>query len=75
MEPTTAATQALGDAVGTVLEGVTEAGDLVWGIFTPLVNMISENALIFIPVGFAILAGAVGIGIKLIRKFGMRGKR
>ena len=72
---TQATTAALGDAVGTVLEGVTSAGEMVWGLFSEFISMIASNALIFIPVGLAILGGGIGIAIKVVRRFGVRGKR
>ena len=66
---------ALDDGVGTILEGVGSAGQMVWGLFSEFLTMITSNALIFIPVGLAVLAGGIGIAVKMVRKFGVRGKR
>ncbi len=65
----------LADGVGTILDGVGSAGQMVWGLFSNFLTMITSNALIFVPVGLAILAGAIGIAVKMVRKFGVRGKR
>lgn len=46
-----------------------------WGVFTDLINTIATNNLLLWPVIFAIVAGTVGLAIKLIRKFGVKGRR
>lgn len=45
------------------------------GVFTDLINTIATNNLLLWPVIFAIVAGTVGLAIKLIRKFGVKGRR
>lgn len=46
-----------------------------WGVFTDLIEMISSNNLLLWPVIFAIVAGTVGLAIKVVRKFGLKGRR
>ena len=65
----------LADGVGTVLDGVGSVGKIVWDVMKPMLDMISENAIIFIPVGFAILGTVIGIAISFFRKNGLRGRR
>jgi hypothetical protein len=61
--------------IGTILTSVGLALDMIWGLFSEFISMIATNALIFIPVGLALLAGCIGIATKVIRKFGVRGMR
>ncbi len=58
----------LASAIGT-------AATWFWGVFTDLINTIATNNLLLWPVIFAIVAGTVGLAIKLIRKFGVKGRR
>lgn len=46
-----------------------------WGLFTDFIEMISSNNLLLWAVAFAIVAGAVGLAIKVVRKFGLKGRR
>lgn len=57
---------------------ITEMGTVntfVWGLFQKFLTMIMDNALIAFPVLFAVLAAAIGIAVKVVRRFGVRGKR
>lgn len=65
----------------TILAGVTSiftslgsVATFVWGLFGDFLGMILGNALIAVPVLFSVLAGAIAIVYKLIRKFGVKGK-
>lgn len=58
-----------------IIESLGTVGTFVWGLFGDFLTMILENALIAFPVLFAVLAGAVFMVIKIIRKFGVKGKR
>lgn len=58
----------LASAIGT-------AAAWFWGVFTDLINTIATNNLLLWPVIFAVVAGTVGLAIKLIRKFGVKGRR
>lgn len=60
-------------AVGQIFSDIISVGELVWGLFTDFLGMITGNPIIFVPVLLAILAGAVGIAIKVVRRFGVRG--
>lgn len=46
-----------------------------WGLFTDFIGMISSNNLLLWSVAFAIVAGSVGLAIKVVRKFGLKGRR
>lgn len=46
-----------------------------WGLFSDFINMISSNNLLLWSVAFAIVAGSVGLAIKVVRKFGLKGRR
>lgn len=65
---TIASLSELAKAIGT-------AAAWFWGVFTDLINTIATNNLLLWPVIFAIVAGTVGLAIKLIRKFGVKGRR
>lgn len=70
------------EETGTLLSGVkaiiTQMGTVntfVWGLFQKFLTMIMENPLIAFPVLFAVLAAAVAIAVRVVRRFGVRGKR
>lgn len=65
---TLASLSAIATAIGT-------AAEWFWGVFTDLINIIATNDLILWPVIFAIVAGAVGLALKVIRRFGIKGRR
>ena len=44
-------------------------------IFGNLVDTIASNPLLLWSVGFAIVCGAIGVGLKVVRKFGLKGRR
>lgn len=46
-----------------------------WGLFKDFIEMISSNNLLLWSVAFAIVAGSVGLAIKVVRKFGLKGRR
>lgn len=46
-----------------------------WGVFTDLIVTIASNDLMLWPVVFAIVAGTVGLAIKVVKKFGLKGRR
>lgn len=71
METTTVAMATL----TTLATDVGTVGTWFWGIFSNLMNTVSSNALILWPIIFAIVAGAVGLGLKVVRKFGIKGRR
>lgn len=46
-----------------------------WGLFQDFIGMISKNNLLLWAVAFAIVAGSVGVAIKVVRKFGLKGHK
>ena len=47
----------------------------IWGIFENLVSTIASNTLLLWAVGLAIVCGAIGVGLRVVRKFGLKGRR
>lgn len=58
-----------------LIAGIKPALAFIWSIFTNLVNTIASNPLLLWSVGFAIVAGTVGIGLAVVKKFGLKGRR
>lgn len=58
-----------------LISGIKPALAFIWSIFTNLVNTIASNPLLLWSVGFAIVAGTVGIGLAVVKKFGLKGRR
>ena len=50
-------------------------GTWFWGLFGDFIEMISSNNLLLWSVVFAIVAGSVGLALKVVRKFGLKGRR
>ncbi len=55
--------------------GIADAGTWFWGVFTDLINTVASNDLLLWPVLLAVVAGTVGLAIKVIRSFGIKGRR
>ena len=66
---------ALANGVGTIITDMGTVNTFVWGLFQKFLTMIIENPLIAFPVLFALLAAAILIAVKVVRRFGVRGKR
>lgn len=58
-----------------IATGIGSVSTWFWGIFTDFVDMIASNNLLLWMVIFAIVAGTVGLAIKVVRKFGIKGRR
>lgn len=58
-----------------IITSITTVSTWVWGLFSDFLGMIIANPLIAFPILFAILAGGVGVVLKMVKKFGVRGKR
>lgn len=58
-----------------ISEGIGSVSTWFWGIFKDFVDMIATNNLLLWMVIFAIVAGTVGLAIKVVRKFGIKGRR
>ena len=61
--------------LSSIKTGVVEISTWFWGIFGDIFDVIVSNSLILWPVIFAIVAGVIGLGINVIRRFGIRGRR
>lgn len=57
-----------------VTSGITSAAAWIWTLFSSIVTMIMENALIAYPVIFALACMGIMFVVKIVRSFGMRGK-
>ena len=62
-------------ALTTIATNIATVATWFWGIFTNLINVITSNDLILWPVILAIVMGALGMAVKVIRKFGIKGRR
>lgn len=62
-------------SLASIASSIGEAATWFWDIFTDFINTIASNDLLLWPVILAIVAGVVGLAIKLIRKFGIKGRR
>lgn len=58
-----------------IISSIGNVGTWVWSLFSDFLGMILTNPLIAFPVLFAVLAGGVGVVLKMIKKFGVKGKR
>lgn len=65
----------LATGVDTIITDMGTVNNFVWGLFQKFLTMIMENPLIAFPVLFAVLAAAVAIAVKVVRRFGVKGKR
>lgn len=60
-------------SISAVLTAMTTVYDLIIGMFSNVINTITGNPLIFVPVLIALLGGIVMFAIGVIRKLGVRG--
>lgn len=59
--------------VTNVLDAMTTVLEVIMGMFANVIDTVTGNPIIFVPVLFAILGGIILFAIGLIRKFGVRG--
>lgn len=59
----------------SIISGITDVSDWFWGLFKDFLTMIASNAVLLWPVIFAIVAGSVYLAIRVVRKFGLKGRR
>lgn len=59
----------------TLASSIGSAAAWFWGVFSDLIVTIASNDLLLWPVAFAIVAGVTGLAIKVIRRFGLKGRR
>ena len=61
--------------LSSIITGIGNVSAWFWGSFTDLVDMIGSNSLLLWSVIFAIVAGSLGLALKVVRKFGIKGRR
>lgn len=59
----------------TLISGIRSAVDWIFGLFARVVNTITSNDLLLYPVLLCIVISAVGLVIKIVRKFGLKPRR
>lgn len=59
----------------SIATAIGEAATWFWGVFGDLIDTIASNNLLLWPVIFAIVAGVTGLAIKVVRRFGLKGRR
>lgn len=62
-------------SLDTIVSGIGSVSTWFWGLFTDFIEMIAGNNLLLWAVAFAIVSGSVGLAIKVVRKFGLKGRR
>jgi len=62
-------------SIADVLTGLGQVGPWFWGRFTDLIDLIANNSILLVAVIFAIVAGVIGVILKVVRKFGIKGRR
>lgn len=60
-------------SISSVLTAMTTIYDVIIGMFANVINTITGNPLIFVPVLIALLGGIVSFAIGVIRRLGVRG--
>ena len=58
-----------------VITGLGTVSTWFWLRFTDLIDLIAGNSLLLWAVILAIVAGATGLILKVVRKFGIKGRR
>ena len=60
--------------ITAVLAALTSVVNMFWGLFDPFLDMITSNGLILWPVLVAITVSVVGLLVKIVKKFGVKGR-
>ena len=68
-------TSTLASGVSGIVTSMGTANTFIWSLFGDFLSMIMANPLIAIPVLLAVLTGAIAVVIRIIRRFGVKGKR
>ena len=63
------------EGLAEIINSIGQANGFIWGLFNGILSMIMDNALIAVPVLLAVVFGAVGIVMRVLRRFGVRGAR
>lgn len=64
----------MSETFNTIISSIASVSDFIWSVFSSILGMILETPLIAFPVVLSIVCGSVLLVIKLIRKFGVKGK-
>ena len=59
----------------SIVEGIGSVSTWFWSLFQDFLDMITSNSLLLWSVAFAIVAGSVGLLLKVVRRFGVKGHR
>lgn len=62
-------------SVTALIGQINAALAFIWSFFGNLVDTIASNPLLLWSVGLAIVCGTVGVALKIVRKFGLKGRR
>ena len=62
-------------SITTIITDLGGVSTWFWSLFTGLVDLIASNSLLLWAVVFAIVAGSTGLVLKVVRKFGVKGRR
>lgn len=62
-------------SLNDIVTGIGSVSTWFWGLFQDFLDMITENSVLLWAVAFAIVAGSVGLIVKVVRKFGVKGHR
>lgn len=54
---------------------ITEAIAFIWGLFGDFISEITANPLLVFMVVLAIVCGSIGLVIKIVKAFGLKGRR
>lgn len=60
-------------SISSVLEAMQVVYGVLVGLFTNVINTITGNPLLYVPVLIALMGGLVMFAVKVIRKLGVRG--
>lgn len=58
-----------------IISGLGTVSTWFWARFTDLIDLIVANPLLLWSVVFAIVAGSVGVIMKVVKRFGIKGRR
>ena len=62
-------------SIADILAGLGQISPWFWGLFTDFIDLIASNSILLIAVIFAITAGVLGVVLKVIKRFGVKGRR
>lgn len=74
MESTVSTAAGFTDGVTGIITDMGSVSTFIWSLFSKFLNLFVEYPLIAYPVLFAILGGATALVIRIVRKFGVRGR-